>query len=292
MSTLYEIRGFPQDANQQQVKASVGSLAQRLRLLNAAAKHRFSETLDGPGAGTAHDRALVCRREEIPRRSWTLTATAITTFVLTAGTASLAVWWSQLAVAPWSVQAQAPGIGSVPLARAQQGDGKEAATASPPGGARVGASQGRRKGSSWATYKNARFGFAVKYPEDVFAFDTGPPNDNARTLVSHDGGAMLHIFAAENIAGTTLAKYRQSLIETRYSDVVLDHTRLRKFWFVLSGSRGDAVFYERVTFSCDGRSIHGWQMIYPLSERTLYDLVADEVNRNSTQTIGPGARCG
>ena len=150
----------------------------------------------------------------------------------------------------------------------------------------------RRRGSSWTTYQNARFGFALKYPVDVFAFDTGPANDNVRTLVSHDGGAMLHIFAAENIAGTTLAKYRRSLIEKRYAGVVLDHTPQRKFWFVLSGTRGDKVFYERVTFSCDGRSIHGWQMIYPLSERTLYDLVADEVHRNYTHTIRPGARCG
>jgi hypothetical protein len=53
---------------------------------------------------------------------------------------------------------------------------------------------------------------------------------------------------------------------------------------VLSGARGDKVFYERVAFSCDGKSLHGWQMIYPLSERTFYDLVADEVHRNHTHT--------
>jgi hypothetical protein len=149
----------------------------------------------------------------------------------------------------------------------------------------VGASaQGRSRGSSWTTYQNTRFGFALKYPADVFAFDAGPADDHGRTLVSHDGGATLHIFAAVNIAGTTLAKYRRSLIERRYAGVTLDHTPQGKFWFVLSGGHGDKVFYEHVAFSCDGKSLHGWQMIYPLSERTFYDLVADEVHRHHTHT--------
>jgi hypothetical protein len=94
------------------------------------------------------------------------------------------------------------------------------------------------------------------------------------------------------MAGATLAKYRRSLIEERYAGVVLDHTRQGKFWFVLSGTRGDNVLYERVTFACDGKLIHRWQIIYPLSERTLYDLVADEIQRNYTHTDGAGARCG
>ena len=158
------------------------------------------------------------------------------------------------------------------------------------GGAQVAASaQGRSRGSSWTTYQNMRFGFALKYPADVFRFDAGPANDNGRTLVSHDGGATLHIFAAMNITGTTLAKYRRSLIEKRYSGVALDHMPQSKFWFVLSGARDDKVLYEHVTFACDGKSIHGWQMIYPSSQRTFYDLVADEVHRNHTYTSQ--ARC-
>ena len=61
---------------------------------------------------------------------------------------------------------------------------------------------------------------------------------------------------------------------------------------MISGSRGDKVFYEHVTFSCDGKSIHGWQMIYPSSERTFYDLVADEVYRNYMHFSRSGVRCG
>lgn len=304
MSNLYQILGLPRSADEQQVKAAFRTLARRFHPdLNAGdetAEQRFKEvnnayeTLADPGARAAYDRALVCRREETRRRFLTLAATATATFALTASTVSLAVWWSQHVGAPQSVQPQGPGIESTLDTRAQQGTHRsEGAKASPRGGATVGAlPQSRRRGSNWTTYQNARFSFALKYPADVFAFDTGSANDNIHTLVSRDGGAMLRIFAAENIAGTTLAKYRRSLIEEHYAGVVLDHTPQRKFWFVLSGTRGDKVFYERISFSCDGRSIHGWQMIYPVSERTLYDLVADEVHRNYRHSTRPGAGCG
>jgi hypothetical protein len=116
-----------------------------------------------------------------PAALGSLAATATATFALTAGMVSLAMWWNRHSGAPQSVQSQLPAVESTPNARAQQG---------PPftKGAKTGAlAQGRSRGSSWTTYQNTRFGFALKYPADVFASVAGPANDNGRTLVSHDG---------------------------------------------------------------------------------------------------------
>lgn len=103
----------------------------------------------------------------------------------------------------------------------------------------------------------------------------------------------MRISVAANTAGTTPARYRRSLIEERYWGAALDptphSTPQRKFWFVLSGIHGDKAFYD--TFSCDGRSIHSWQMTYPLSERTIYDLIAEEVQRSYMPSTKPGAGC-
>ena len=218
------------------------------------------------------------------RRFWGLATTATATFALTAVTVSLAVWWSQHAGAPQSVRPRAPVMESAAEAHAQLAPHRDDTVGPLP--------QGRRKGGSWSTYQNVHFKFALKYPVDVFALETGEANDNVRTFHSRDGAASLRVFAVENVVGITLAHYRRSLIEERYAGVSFDHTRQRKFWFALSGTRGDKVFYERVTFACDGKSIHGWQMIYPLSERTLYDFVADEVHRNYVHTGRASARCG
>jgi hypothetical protein len=103
---------------------------------------------------------------------------------------------------------------------------------------------------------------------------------------------MLHIFAADNVAGTTLTRYRRSRMVERYAGAVFDQVPPRKLGFVLSGTQGESAFYERVAFACDGRAVHGWQIIFPVSQRALYDLVADEMDRTYTQRTKPNTRCG
>jgi hypothetical protein len=152
--------------------------------------------------------------------------------------------------------------------------------------------QSRARGSGWVAYRNAEFKFSLKYPADVFVHDLGQSNENVRTFVSHDGVAVLNIFTTTNFAGASLARYRRSRMEEHYADATFEKSPQRRYWFVLSGTQRERTFYERVTFSCDGRAIHGWQMIFPVSQRTVYDLVADEVNRTYRQRTRPGARCG
>jgi curved DNA-binding protein CbpA len=287
------------------------------------------ETLADPRARAAYDRALVCRTAEVRRRRWTFATTAATTFALTTSAIGLALWWTQVMRRSEPVLASVPdAAGRGPIVGAQEAkrasgeakgptDGLATPAASPvpdaagrdpivgaqeakrasgeakgPDGLATPAAspEGRGRGSGWATYHNARFSFALRYPADVFAYDAGPSSENVRTFVSRDG-VMLHIFADDNVAGTTLSHYRRSRMEARYAGAVFDQVPQHKFGFVLSGTLGGNAFYERVTFACDGRSIHGWQMIFPVSRRTLYDLVADEVDRTYTQRTRPSAQC-
>jgi curved DNA-binding protein CbpA len=297
MRTLYEVMGLPRGANEQQVKVAFRSLARQFHPdVNGgdqSAEQRFKEvnqaykTLADPAARAAYDRALVRWRKGTRRRFWSLAVTATASFALTASTVCLAVWWRTAAIQ--LVQPPARGVESAPGTPTQQVTPRDEGVKVQVSSA---LSQSRRRGSGWTTYQDARFSFALKYPADVFAVDAGTESDNVRTFRSIDGEALLRIFATENITGVTLTKYRRSLIEGRYAGVNLDHTPQRRFWFVLSGTRGDTVFYERVDFSCSTKAIHGWQMIYPSSERTLYDLVVDEIQRNYAQFGRGGARCG
>ena len=300
MRTLYQILGLPQGANEQQVKVAFRALARRLHPDvndgDQTAEQRFKEvnqayeTLADPAARAAYDRALVCRQEVTRRRFWSFAGTASVTFALTATTILFAVWWRTGALP--SVQSSARVVEGASGTSTQLGIPRNEVDAAQSEGTVGMLSQGRRRGAGWTTYQNARFSFAIKYPADVFAIDTGTASDDVRTFQSTDGEALLRIFATKNVAGMTPAKYRRSLIAGRYAGVDLDHAPQRKFWFVLSGTRGDKVFYERVIFSCDTKAIHGWQMIYPSSERTIYDLVVDEIQRNYTHSGKGGTRCG
>jgi hypothetical protein len=62
---------------------------------------------------------------------------------------------------------------------------------------------------------------------------------------------------------------------------------MRGRWFVISGTIGDREFYERVSFTCGGRLINSWAMIYPYAERDFYNRVVEAVARS----YSPGRDC-
>ena len=302
MSTLYDILEVPQGASHEQVKVAFRTLARRfhpdVNAGNEAAEQRFKEvshayeTLVDPGAREAYDRALVCRAAEVRRRRWTFVATAAATFALTTSAIGLALWWTLGMQGPEPLRASISDAGRGPIVGAREAKEASGVAKGPtPDLATPAASpEGRGRGSGWATYHNARFSFALRYPADVFAYAVGPSSEYVRTLASRDG-AMLHIFAADNVGEMTISRYRRSRMEARYAGAVFDQVPQRKFGFVLSGTQGGDAFYERVTFACNGRAILGWQMIFPVSRRTLYDLVADEVDRSYTQRTRLTTRC-
>jgi curved DNA-binding protein CbpA len=298
MSTLYHDLGLNEGASHEQVKSAFRRLARRfhpdVNAGNVGAEQRFKEvsrayeTLADPNAREEYDRALVCRATEVRQQRWNFAATAGVTFALTVGIIGLALWWmrtSEPERAP-ETAGRSQVIGAHEPTQAS-GDAK-AATATL---ATTALPEVRARGSGWVAYHNASFKFSLKYPADVFAYDV-VSNENVRTFVSRDGVAVLNIFTADNVAGASLARYRRARMEEHYAGASFEQSPQRKYGFVLSGTRGDRAFYERVTFSCDGRSIHGWQMIFPVSQRTVYDLVADEVDRTYRQRTRPGARCG
>lgn len=275
MSTLYQMLGLPEGADQHQVKVAFRKLARCFHPdinHSDAAEQCFKEvnraykTLIDPVARAAYDRALVRQQNSARRRLRQLCTTATAAGALSASMALLMLTWVQRPSLPSSAPA-GPAETAVAVTDTSEIPGR---------------------GANWAVYHNNRFRFAIGYPADVLSISNFT-DGNSAVLTSDDGRVELRIFAARNVMGMTLVNYRSSLIKTRYAGASLDHTPQGKLWFVLSGNRGDRVVYEHVSFSCDGNSIYGWQMSYPAAERTIFDLIADEVARQTTTT---NLRCG
>jgi curved DNA-binding protein CbpA len=149
-----------------------------------------------------------------------------------------------------------------------------------------------KDGGSWASYRNVRFGFALRYPADIFVLEPTQSDEHVKSFRSRDGRAALRIFGTPNLAGRTLAQYRMMLIQESYAKATFDYAPQRDTWFVLSGFTENDIFYERVTFACDRRSFHGWMLIFPASERGLYERIIEGMHRNYRHSNGQGARCG
>lgn len=273
MSDLYSVLGLPRNASDDEIKAAYralarqlhpdvnggeGASAQRLREIN-----RAYETLGNAPARAAYDEAGARRRSEARRRHAIFAVVAIATFVVTTTMVSFAVRWHLEAAAP---QAALPPFKTTVLPL-------------------------RKLAPNWTSYHNFSFGFALRYPAGIFVLDRAQSTGNVRTFVSRDGRAVLRILTARNNTRTTPARFRRALMQKRYAGASFDAGPRRRYWFALSGTRGDDVFFERVTFSCDRKTMHGWQMIYPSSARATYDKIAKLVLRNYPHGNGPGAGC-
>lgn len=140
----------------------------------------------------------------------------------------------------------------------------------------------------FATYRNERHGFSLSYPAGTFAQGPSASADGG-VFVSRDGNARLLAGALPNDGGMALRDYRAFVLEQSYPGADIDYAPMRENWFVLSGTRDGMMFYERVTFTCGGRLINSWAMLYPAAERRLYDRIVELVAR----TYRPGAAsCG
>ena len=130
-----------------------------------------------------------------------------------------------------------------------------------------------------STYRNDRHGFTVSYPTAQFIALPAATED-ARLFVSTDDKARLLVGTLENTDGRSLAEYRAFLLRESYAGATIDYAPQRDTWFVLSGIRNGTNFYQRVTFSCGGRKINSWAMLYPVADKATYDRVVEQVHRS------------
>lgn len=145
--------------------------------------------------------------------------------------------------------------------------------------------------NDWATVKNDRHGFAIAYPINVFEQKAPPRTDEGRVFESKDGKAKLLVGAFENADSNSLEDYRQFLLDGQYAGADIDYAPVRQRWFVLSGTRNGEIFYQRVSFTCGGRLINSWAMLYPAGERAVYDRVVEAVARTYTPGAGRSGSC-
>jgi len=143
----------------------------------------------------------------------------------------------------------------------------------------------------WLTYRNETYGFSLRVPTDTFEAGVPRNPEVGNVWISHDRKARLLAVAGPNETGGSLESYRRFVMEQAYAGARFDYTPVRQNWFVLSGVKGDQVFYERITFVCDGRYIYGWQLFYPVSQKRHYDRIVEEIHRNYRVGNGEAGSC-
>ncbi len=176
----------------------------------------------------------------------------------------------------------------------------------------------------WTAYRNERYGYRLLYPADLFQPapsgalaedgeanpEDGEPEDDyrpraedrdavgdaeagdrfedGRTFVSIDGGAKLVVFGTYNSENFSPDEYRDVIVKEFEGYDRITYGPKGRTWFVLSGFRGDDIYYQKVMFSCRGNVINALSITFPASEKPVYEPIIERIEDNFRPSDVPG----
>jgi hypothetical protein len=140
----------------------------------------------------------------------------------------------------------------------------------------------------WVPYVNERFGFSLRYPASFFEPERRSEAGDGVVFAGIRGRGRLLVGALENSDGHTVGSYMNMIRQESYAGYNVDYAPVGATWFVLSGENDRAVFYEKVIFSCSGRIINSFALIYPIESKREFDPIVEGIEK----TFRPGQDCG
>jgi serine/threonine-protein kinase len=137
----------------------------------------------------------------------------------------------------------------------------------------------------WKLYENARFGYRALYPDFLIPGEESD-NGDGRKFLSGDGSVKLIVFAAYNTENMGIDEYRRTLLQEFKGHDNIGYGPRGNSWFVLSGLRGDAIYYEKVLFACGGRVINAFALTYPQDRKQAFDSIVTGIEKNFRSSSG------
>ena len=129
------------------------------------------------------------------------------------------------------------------------------------------------------TYVNARFGTVCTFPDQIFT-ERMPEPENGDSLEWHSAdGASVACYGSYNALDDT----PKSLVENEKSShepgEKVTYSKTGKNWAVLSGTKGDKIFYRRSVFGKED-VIHSVYIEYPAALKAKYDPLAGAIAKS------------
>lgn len=130
------------------------------------------------------------------------------------------------------------------------------------------------EGVSYETYHNDAFGYSVRYPAQVLNPASEIGDGNGRTFEAPDGSASMLVYAT---GGATAQNLQQRYQEQNANpDLNVTYKTRGEDWYVISGYRGDHIFYERTALEGDG-TLKTIRLFYDRARKRYFDPIVREV---------------
>ena len=147
-----------------------------------------------------------------------------------------------------------------------------------------------QSGQRWTTYRNARFGFTLSYPASIFTPQPPPDSGDGQTFLTDDRRAKVVVYATTNDERFSPQDYRKTILKDFGGYDQLDYSPSGKTWFVLSGYRGENIYYQKVMFSCGGGVITALSVTFPRAEKKFYEGLIEVMEDNFKPGSGESCR--
>lgn len=130
---------------------------------------------------------------------------------------------------------------------------------------------GAARADTWQLYQNDRYGTTIDYP-DIFRMQPPPDADDGRTFKSADG-AVFKVAASYNALDFTIASYRDFVIKNLDRGSRVTYEAHGDNWFVISGTNGGELFYEKHVLSHAAQMTEEFVISYPAAVKQTYDPI-------------------
>lgn len=137
---------------------------------------------------------------------------------------------------------------------------------------------GARSAGSYSTYRNARFGYAVLYPNALMSPQPESASGDGRVFKSRDGKTTLSVWGENNAFDRTLRTHMNAAKRDWAKDWGrITYWKAGRSYYVLSGLTGEQIFYEKTISTSDGFATMLWQ--YPKSQKLRFDAAVTRTTR-------------
>jgi len=136
------------------------------------------------------------------------------------------------------------------------------------------------------TYLNARFSTVCTFPDQIFTERMPEPENGDGLEWRSADGASVACYGSYNALDNT----PKSLVENEKSNPEpgekITYSKAGKNWAVLSGTKGDKIFYRRSVFGKED-VIHSVFIEYPAALKAKYDPLVGAIAASLHEASGP-----
>jgi serine/threonine-protein kinase len=137
----------------------------------------------------------------------------------------------------------------------------------------------------WTIYQDSEVGCRLDYPSTVFTL-LPRASDEPQRFAGPDERTSFTIIGADNPSGHTTADIRTGYRRASTGDEITYERTTRDF-LVVSGYRGDRIFYTKVSISGDGESACILELVYPRADKLKFDRIVTRMSRSFTHFSRP-----